>query len=181
MKKGGAAALEALSRQSGWLGQRDVPAGDPRPPSGKGDHAPEPTQASAPPLGDGTSWATAFRYLPDGLGAHSQCRPEIWVAQGTYVPLHEYFRSPADPNFRIRPGVVLYGGFPVGGGDWASRNPQLHPTILTVDNPYAYNVLAIPLAFLGLLHPVIAEIAMASSSITVITNANLLRRTKLLK
>jgi len=33
-----------------------------------------------------------------------------------------------------------------------------------------------PLAVLGLLHPALAEIAMASSSITVVTNANLLRR-----
>jgi P-type Cu+ transporter len=41
---------------------------------------------------------------------------------------------------------------------------------------YSYNTIAIPLAFLGLLHPVIAEIAMALSSITVVTNANLLRR-----
>ncbi|MFB6345895.1 MAG: copper-translocating P-type ATPase [bacterium] len=44
---------------------------------------------------------------------------------------------------------------------------------------YGYNTVAIPAAILGLLHPVIAEIAMASSSITVVTNANLLRRTKL--
>lgn len=44
---------------------------------------------------------------------------------------------------------------------------------------YGYNTVAIPLAILGLLHPVIAEIAMASSSITVVGNANLLRRVKL--
>jgi Cu+-exporting ATPase len=41
---------------------------------------------------------------------------------------------------------------------------------------YGYNTLAIPLAILGLLHPVIAEIAMATSSVSVVTNANRLRK-----
>ena len=44
---------------------------------------------------------------------------------------------------------------------------------------FAYNTVAIPLALGGFLHPVIAEIAMALSSITVVTNANLLRRAKI--
>jgi P-type Cu+ transporter len=43
---------------------------------------------------------------------------------------------------------------------------------------FAYNVIAIPLAMIGILHPVIAEIAMAASSISVITNANLLKKKK---
>jgi len=41
---------------------------------------------------------------------------------------------------------------------------------------FFYNMVMIPLAILGLMHPVLAEIAMATSSITVVTNANLLRR-----
>jgi Cu+-exporting ATPase len=39
-----------------------------------------------------------------------------------------------------------------------------------------YNLVMVPLAILGLMHPVLAEIAMATSSITVVSNANLLRR-----
>jgi Cu+-exporting ATPase len=41
---------------------------------------------------------------------------------------------------------------------------------------FFYNVISIPLAILGFLHPVIAESAMAMSSITVVSNANLLKR-----
>ena len=44
---------------------------------------------------------------------------------------------------------------------------------------FAYNLIAIPLAVLGLLHPLISEIAMATSSITVVANANLLRRARI--
>ncbi|GAB4324868.1 MAG: heavy metal translocating P-type ATPase [Promethearchaeota archaeon] len=41
---------------------------------------------------------------------------------------------------------------------------------------FFYNLIALPIAMLGLAHPVIAEVAMATSSVTVVTNANLLRR-----
>ncbi len=41
---------------------------------------------------------------------------------------------------------------------------------------FFYNVVMVPLAVIGWMHPVLAEVAMATSSITVVTNANLLRR-----
>lgn len=41
---------------------------------------------------------------------------------------------------------------------------------------FFYNVVMIPLAVLGMMHPVLAEVAMATSSISVVANANLLRR-----
>jgi len=44
---------------------------------------------------------------------------------------------------------------------------------------FFYNVVMIPLAIVGWMHPVLAEIAMATSSITVVTNANTLRRVEI--
>jgi Cu+-exporting ATPase len=43
---------------------------------------------------------------------------------------------------------------------------------------FFYNLAMLPLAMVGLMHPALAELAMASSSITVVSNANLLRRAK---
>ncbi len=44
---------------------------------------------------------------------------------------------------------------------------------------FFYNVVMIPLAVMGMMHPLLAEIAMATSSVTVVTNANLLRKVRL--
>jgi len=44
---------------------------------------------------------------------------------------------------------------------------------------FIYNIVAIPLAFVGVLHPVMAEVAMALSSINVVGNSNRLKSAKL--
>ncbi|MDW8102770.1 MAG: heavy metal translocating P-type ATPase [Anaerolineae bacterium] len=44
---------------------------------------------------------------------------------------------------------------------------------------FFYNVIMIPLAVLGMMHPLLAEVAMATSSVSVVSNANLLRRAKI--
>jgi len=44
---------------------------------------------------------------------------------------------------------------------------------------FFYNLLALPLAMMGAIHPVIAEIAMAFSSVNVVTNSLRLNRIKL--
>jgi len=44
---------------------------------------------------------------------------------------------------------------------------------------FFYNLIMMPLAFMGWMHPILAETAMAFSSITVVSNANLLRRAEI--
>ncbi|MBA4147546.1 MAG: right-handed parallel beta-helix repeat-containing protein [Verrucomicrobia bacterium] len=86
--------------------------------------------ATAPPDGDGENWATAYNSLSTALDAASLCRPEIWVAAGTYLPT-----TGTDPleSFDIRNGVRVYGGFSGNETDLNQRNPQTNTVILSGD------------------------------------------------
>jgi len=86
--------------------------------------------------GNGSSWANAYKYLQDALSIAAG-GDEIWVAEGIYIP----DRSLANPGgsrdraaaFYLKSGVGIYGGFPVGGGLWEAREPNVYQTILTGD------------------------------------------------
>ena len=95
----------------------------------------------APPGGDGTSWATALRFLQDALAAAAVPGggiDEIRVAQGIYRP----DRSSATPDgtgdrhatFQLVNGVQVWGGYAgLGTPNPHQRDPDLYPTILSGD------------------------------------------------
>ena len=67
---------------------------------------------NAPAGGDGTSWASAHKYLQDALVV-AENGDEIWVAEGTYKPdqgagITEGNRT---ASFNLVNGVGIYGGF----------------------------------------------------------------------
>ena len=89
---------------------------------------------------DGTSWATAFLTLEEGLAAARTCGvTQIWVAKGTYQPTAYPvgITSPgtltsADFSFHLVNGVAIYGGFSGLGFETqlSQRNARLNKTIL---------------------------------------------------
>ena len=76
----------------------------------------------------GSSWADAWTDLQSALAAATN-GDEIRVAAGTYTPS----ASDRSVSFVLVDGVALLGGFPLGGGLPASRDPDTHETILSGD------------------------------------------------
>ncbi len=88
--------------------------------------------------GDGRSWSGAFQFLQDALHEPDLAAgDEIRVAAGTYLP--DRFAGAQNgtgdltESFDLRPGVAVYGGFPPGGGPFATRDPASWPAILSGD------------------------------------------------
>jgi Cu+-exporting ATPase len=74
-------------------------------------------------------------------------------------------------------GITLMRGEPTLVGDAIDVSRRTYAKIRqNLFWAFAYNVVGIPLAALGLLNPVIAGAAMAASSVSVVSNALLLRR-----
>ena len=78
---------------------------------------------SAPgPTHDGLSWATAFLKIGDAITATPpDGGVDIWIAAATY----------SESVAITRPSIALYGGFPVGGGAWESRDAAVNVTIIS--------------------------------------------------
>jgi hypothetical protein len=95
--------------------------------------------ASAATNGDGTSWATAFNNLQNGLEtAQSTANNTIWLAQGTYYPSKDTtgLENPSDPRtktFYISQNCKIYGGFSGSETSLTQANPSLYKTILSGD------------------------------------------------
>ena len=99
-----------------------------------------------------------------------------------HAKLHNY---PADVSFAMKSGSDIA----IEAADITLMHNDLMSVVSAIDLSrvtlskikqnlffaFAYNVLGIPLAAIGLLNPVIAGGAMAMSSVSVITNALLLK------
>jgi len=97
--------------------------------------------------GNGSSWASAAPELAHALKA-AQTNPlitQIWVAKGTYAPMHNPSVSASCPNynhidnaFLLVNNVKVYGGFSGNGTETSitQRNIARYPTILSGNRNY---------------------------------------------
>ena len=83
---------------------------------------------------NGTSWGNAFNDLQDAFDTATP-EKEIWVADGSYQPDqgNSYSAGDRSATYQLMSKVAVYGGFPNGGGNWSTRNPQTNVTILDGD------------------------------------------------
>ncbi|MHC4740757.1 MAG: right-handed parallel beta-helix repeat-containing protein, partial [Planctomycetota bacterium] len=92
--------------------------------------------ADAPPDGDGSSWATAFRHLQDAL-FNASPGTEIRVAEGVYKPhLNSYSAAPPSrgDTFQLINDVAVKGGYAgLGQPEPNARDIELYETILSGD------------------------------------------------
>ncbi len=88
--------------------------------------------------GDGLSWANASGDLQQMI--NKTCVQEVWVAAGTYTPVHPandfsiINTAGRDNAFVMKADVKIYGGFPATGSPVMSdRNSAIHVSLLSGD------------------------------------------------
>ncbi len=82
--------------------------------------------------GDGTTWATACRYLQDALDL-TVAGDEVWVAAGTYFPDDGATFTTGDrtASFTLKQNVKLYGGFVGQETTLGQQNSETNVTLLS--------------------------------------------------
>ncbi|MEM6697362.1 MAG: YncE family protein, partial [Bacteroidota bacterium] len=89
--------------------------------------------------GDGTTWATAFKYLQDALAVASidNTFSEIWVAQGVYYPDEDEAGNVVDndesESFQLYDDLSIFGGFNGTETESNQRDTESNVTILSGD------------------------------------------------
>ncbi len=93
----------------------------------------------APPVGDGTTWDTAYRFLQDALAdAFGGGVTEIRVGQGTYKAdrndMNPDGTGDREATFQLINSLALMGGYAgIGAKDPNARDIELYETILSGD------------------------------------------------
>jgi hypothetical protein len=83
---------------------------------------------SAAGANNGYNWTDAFTDLQDAFTWGLSGPTEIWVAEGSYLP-----GNLRTSTFQLLDEMVVYGGFPAGGGDgtFAARDWEQYHTVLS--------------------------------------------------
>lgn len=89
-------------------------------------------------LPDGSSWANSYNNLQQAIDdAKTKVNPEIWVAEGTYLPSKDISgqanANPRKHTFFIDFNVKIYGGFAGWESDLKDRDWYNNRTILSGD------------------------------------------------
>jgi len=89
---------------------------------------------------NGEGWGTAYKDLQTALDAAQPADPptEVWVAAGEYYPTVERTMNDCrSVSFKMKDGVLIYGGFDGTESVLTDRNPDVNTNITTLSGDLA--------------------------------------------